>query len=146
MRGFKRAVLAVLVSAPAWAQAPDVTALYEVSAAGSVAKLAPGARGTVVLAITAKDGAHVSDEAPLRIELKAKGAALGKEKLTLADSVAKKAEGQKYADPRFEVPVTAPATAGQASVEAKLTFFICTEKVCSRQMKTVEISIEVKGG
>jgi hypothetical protein len=66
-----------------------------------------------------------------------------KEQLGREDSVAKKTEGQAYADPRFEVPFTA-AAAGKGTVDAKLTFFICTEKICARQQKNVSIPVEVQ--
>ncbi len=55
----------------------------------------------------------------------------------------KKAEGQAFVDPRFEVPFTA-AAAGKGAVDAKLTFFICTEKLCARQQKTFSIPVEVQ--
>lgn len=144
MRVWQQVTLMVVVATAAWAQAPDVSGMYEVSTEGSVKQLKAGGKGNVVLSIRSKDGAHVSDEAPLKIELKAEKAKLAKDKLTLADSVVKKGEGVKYADPRFEVPVTVEQ-AGNANVEAKLTFFICTDTVCSRQQKVVKIPIEVSG-
>ena len=85
----------------------------------------------------------MSDEAPLKLELKG-GAQLApaQEKLALKDSVAKKAQGQQFVDPRFEVPFKATA-AGKGSLEAKLTFFICTETLCARQQKTFSLPVEV---
>ncbi|MBK9177924.1 MAG: hypothetical protein IPM46_16670, partial [Flavobacteriales bacterium] len=84
-----------------------------------------------------------SDEAPLKIELSSKESQLAKEKLTLADSLNKKKDGEKdYPDPRFEVGFT-PHTQGPTTVEAKMTFFICTEKLCSRQTKNLSLPVEV---
>ena len=57
-------------------------------------------------------------------------------------SVARAVEG-KHKSPRFEVPVTAGA-AGSGKVEGKLTFFVCTEKICSRQQRDVSVPVEVK--
>jgi hypothetical protein len=127
---------AVLALAPLCALADaDVGALYEVTTEGTTAKLKAGDTGKVVIAIKAKGGAHVSDEAPLKIELSSKQSKLSKEKLTLADAVDKAA-------PRFEVPFT-PTAQGPTTVEAKMTFFICTEKLCSRQTKNLSLPVEV---
>ncbi len=101
-----------------------------------------GEKGKVVIEIRAKAGAHISDEAPLKIELKGTGATVEKEKLVYKDSIAKKKDGQEFADPRFEVAFTAPA-AGKASIEAKMRFFVCTDKVCAPQQKTVTLPVEV---
>jgi hypothetical protein len=123
---------------------PDVASLYEVKTDGSSTEVKGGEKGKVVISITARNGAHVSDEAPLRIELSSKEAKLEKDKLTLADSLVKKAAGStEYPDPRFEVAFTAPAS-GKATVDAKMTFFICTEKVCARQTKTLSFPVAVR--
>lgn len=121
----------------------DPTTLYEVSTEGTSTKVKAGEQGVFVLSIKSKSGAHVSDEAPLKLELKG-GAQLtpAQEKLALKDSVAKKAAGQQFVDPRFEVPFKATA-AGKATLEAKLTFFICSEQLCARQQKTFSLPVEV---
>lgn len=121
----------------------DPSSLYEVSTEGTSTKVKPGEKGVFVLAIKSKVGAHVSDEAPLKLTVKGTQLAPAKEQLSLADSVAKKAEGQAFVDPRFEVPFTA-AAAGKGTLDAKLTFFICTEKICARQQKTFSIPVEVQ--
>lgn len=129
-------VLMLMAAAPAFAET-DLTSLYEVTTEGTTTSLKAGETGMVKIAIKSKNGAHVSDEAPLKIELSSKQSKLGKEKLTLADSLNPKTE-----DPRFEVPFT-PTAHGQSSVEAKVTFFICTEKLCSRQVKALTFPVEV---
>ncbi|ABF86929.1 hypothetical protein MXAN_3062 [Myxococcus xanthus DK 1622] len=133
---------AVTCSAPVLAADVDPASLYEVSTEGTSTQVKAGEKGTFVLAIKTKAGAHVSDEAPLKLEVKGSQLTPAKEKLVLADSVAKKAEGQAFADPRFEVPFTT-AAAGKGSVDAKLVFFICTEKICARQQKTFSLPVEV---
>lgn len=120
----------------------DPTSLYEVSTEGSSTHVKAGDKGTFVLSIKTKPGAHVSEEAPLKLEVKGTQVTPAKEKLVREDSVAKKTAGQAFTDPRFEVPFTA-AAAGKGSVDAKLTFFICTEKICSRQQKTFSVPVEV---
>jgi hypothetical protein len=137
------AVLAMLAgSAPALAEDVDPTSLYEVTTEGTSTQVKAGEKGVFVLAIKTKQGAHVSEEAPLKLEVKGTQLSPAKEKLGREDSVAKKAAGQEFADPRFEVPFTTTA-AGKASVDAKLLFFICTEKICARQQKTVSLPVEV---
>lgn len=120
----------------------DPATLYEVSTEGTSTRLKAGEKGVFVLSIRSKAGAHVSEEAPLKLEVKGTQVAPAKEKLGREDSVAKKAPGQAFVDPRFEVPLTASA-AGKGSVDAKLTFFICTEKICARQQKTFSVPVEV---
>lgn len=123
----------LLFSLSAAAQPVDVTALYEVSTEGTTTKVKAGEAGKVVVAIKLKGGAHVSDEAPLKLELSSQQAKLSKDKLTLADSIGKP-------EPRFEVPFTAQ---GATTIDAKMTFFICTEKLCSRQTKQLSLNVEV---
>ena len=132
-----------MAAATVLAADPDVTSLYDVKTDGSSVALKAGEKGKVIIAIKTKNGAHVSDEAPLRIELSSKDAKLDKEKVTLADSLVKKAEGSaEFPDPRFEVGFT-PSGPAKATVDAKMTFFICTEKVCARQTKTLSFPVTV---
>ncbi|MFP2931976.1 hypothetical protein ACLESO_43785 [Pyxidicoccus sp. 3LG] len=138
------AVLAALAwAAPAVADEVDPTTLYEVSTEGTSTQVKAGEKGVFVLSIKTKPGAHVSEEAPLKLEVKGTQVSPAKEKLGREDSVAKKAAGQEFVDPRFEVPLTAAAAAGKGTVDAKLLFFICTEKICARQQKTVSLPVEV---
>lgn len=135
-------VLMLVAAVPAWAET-DVASFYEVTTTGTSTKLKAGETGKVIISIKARNGAHVSDEAPLRIELSSKQSTLTKDKLTLADSINPKKQGEtNYPDPRFEVPFT-PTAHGPATVEAKMTFFICTEKLCSRQVKNLSMAVEV---
>jgi hypothetical protein len=139
--------LAAALVALAWTQAHaegqvDPTTLYEVSTEGTSTKVKAGEQGVFVLSIKSKQGAHVSDEAPLKLELKGTQVVPAQEKLALKDSVAKKAAGQQFVDPRFEVPFKATA-AGKGLLEAKLTFFICSEQLCARQQKTFSLPVEV---
>lgn len=134
-------MIALLLTA-VLAQSPDVSGLYELTTDGSTLKVKAGEKGVLVLDIRAKSGAHISDEAPLKIELKATGAKVEKDKLAYKDSIGVKKNGAEYPDPHFEVPFTA-ATAGKASIEAKMKFFVCTDKVCAPQTKTVTLPVDV---
>ncbi len=133
---------ALLVGGAVRAQDVDPAALYDLSTDGSSQKLKLGEKGSFVLSIKPKAGAHVSTEAPLKLELKGTALKPEKEKLTLSDSVGKKQPGSDYAEPRFEVPFAATA-AGKTSLEAKLVFFICTDKLCARQQKAVSVPVDV---
>ena len=120
----------------------DPSTLYSISTEGTSTHVKPGDKGRFVLAIKTKNGSHVSDEAPLKLELSGKYVVLAKTKLVHADSVAPKVAGKEFADPRFEVPFTA-AVDGKGSVDAKLTFFVCTEQLCSRQQRTLSVAVQV---
>lgn len=128
------AALVVALCAPAFA-ADNAQNLYDLSTQGSSQTLKAGEQGKFVVEITPKNGAHVSDEAPLKLELSGDHVTPAKTKLTRADLPSK--------TPRFEVPITAQS-AGQGKVDAKLTFFICTAQICSRQQKTLSIPVEVR--
>ncbi len=124
---------------------PDVSSLYEVSTQGSSERVKAGAKGKLVIEIRTRPGAHVSAEAPVKVELKGNHLALDKEKLTGADSLAKAEPGKEGVNPRFEVPFAAQS-AGKGGVEGEATFFVCTEKgtqVCLRQKKTISVPVEV---
>jgi hypothetical protein len=120
----------------------DPTTLYELSAKASSQKVKAGSKGSVVVALKTKNGSHVSGEAPFKLEVSGKGLKPEKDKLTLADAVEKKPVGDGVADPRFEIAFVA-AAAGRAALDAKLTFFICTEKICARQQKTLSVAVDV---
>ena len=136
--------LALLVFAvpTAWAADPDPSSLYVVTTEGSTTALKSGQPGTFVLSIRTVAGAHISEDAPMKLTLSGSGgvepakALLGR---TDAKSV-RKPDGAS--DARFEVPLTASAK-GQGAVEAKLTFFVCTETLCARQQKTLSLPVTV---
>jgi hypothetical protein len=138
------AFLLLLLPSLALAGDVDPASLYRLSTAGSTAQLRPGQKGTVVVEIQSLQGAHVSDEAPLKLTLAGTGS-VAPERQTLAygDSVRKKSAAVKYPDPRFEVPIAATGT-GPGNVEAKLTFFICTADLCLRQQKTLSVPVRVE--
>jgi hypothetical protein len=141
MRSF--VLLAAIVVTSAHAADVDPGSLYAVSTDGTTARLHPGQKGLFVLEIRSLKGAHVSDEAPLKLTLTGTGPVVPERTaLSYGDSTRKKSEAAKYPDPRFEVPLAA-AAAGTGSVEAKLTFFVCTADLCLRQQKTYSVPVTV---
>jgi hypothetical protein len=126
--------LLVLLPLAAGAGEVDPATLYELSTEGSSSTVKVGEKGKLVIEIRPREGAHVSEEAPLKIELTGKQVTPEKGKLTLADAKDKKL-------PRFEVPFSA-TSAGKGAVDAKVTFFICTEKLCARQQKQLSVPVE----
>ncbi len=140
----RRLLASLVIAVPLLTQAQDVdpSTLYSLSTEGSSRAVKAGGRGTFVLAIAAHPGAHVSDEAPLKLTLSGTGVAPEKSSLSLADSVEKRPSGQATVSPRFEVPFVGTA-AGAGKVDAKLTFFICTATICARQQKTLSVPVAV---
>ena len=119
----------------------DPTSLYKLSTDGTTAHVAPGKPGTFVLEIQSLKGAHVSDEAPLRIQLSGSGPVTpGKTQLVYGDSMRKPSATVKYPDPKFEVPLSVSGK-GAGAVDAKVTFFICTAEACLRQQKTLSVPV-----
>src|SRR5687767_10106886 len=135
--------LTSLVATAALAGDPvDPAKLYEVTTDGSAAKASAGTDAKLVITIVAKDGAYISDEAPLKIELTGTNATPGKTKLTIKDTVTKKEQGAKHTKPAFEVPYTF-ASAGKATMDAKMTFYLCTAELCVKQTKNLSVPVEV---
>ncbi|RPH71134.1 MAG: hypothetical protein EHM78_08615 [Myxococcaceae bacterium] len=134
----------VLVASLALAAEVDPTTLYKVTTEGTTSKVAPGKKGTLILEIQSLKGAHVSDEAPLRIQLSGTGVVTPeKTQLVYGDSMRKPSASMKYPDPRFEVPLATQGK-GPGTVEAKMTFFVCTEQLCLRQQKTLSVPVTVE--
>jgi len=130
------AVAVALVGGAARADDPDPATLYKLHTAETSPKVKAGEKGKWILEIRPQGGAHVSEEAPLRIELAGTHVTPDKAKLARADAVG------KGPIPRFEVPFTG-SEAGKGSVDANVTFFICTEKVCARQQQKLSVPVEV---
>ena len=149
---FKLAAVTLLAAAPfslggavfaQQGQQVDPATLYEVTAPESGQKVKVGSKGKVFLFLKTKNDSHVSTEAPFKIEVTGKGLKPDKDRLALADAVQKRPVPEGVADPRFEIPFLA-TSAGRGAVEAKLTFFICTEKICARQQKTLAVPVLVE--
>jgi hypothetical protein len=136
------AALSLLACSRAFADAPDQTKLYSVTAEATPS-LKAGDQGSVTIVFKTDPSAHISDEAPLKIALSGKNVTLTKTTLRYQDSVTKKSAAKAYPDPRFEVPFTAQAK-GPAEVDAKMTFFVCSANLCSRHEQLVTLPVTVK--
>jgi len=124
-------------SARAEEEEEDVTKFYDLKTEATP-KVAKGASGKVKIDIVAKAGAHVDKDAPIEIVLKApKGVTLSKTKL-----------GKKEADFRdasafFDVAFTGKE-AGKGEVEAELSFYVWTDKICAKQERTAKLPVSVE--
>lgn len=119
----------------------DPSALYTLSTEGSTQKVAAGQKAKLVIHIDTKPEAYVSNEAPLRIELSGTNATPDKQKLTIADTTIPMKDG-KHKTPHFEVTYATVAP-GAATLDAKVTLFICTADLCVRQVKNVSVPVQV---
>ena len=82
--------------------------------------------------------AHVSPDAPLSMTVSA-GPALDLPKPKLGRTDAKPTEAKGV---EFEVPFVGKQP-GKDELKAQMTFFICTEKICSRQQREVSVPVDV---
>lgn len=115
----------------------DASKLYDV-AFEATSKVAKGQQGTVRLRITPKNGAELHKEAPISLALK------GPENVSLSKARVGRAELKMDGhNGSFEVPFTA-STAGKGAIDGNLSFYICTEKICERQVRQFSAPVEVQ--
>ncbi len=115
----------------------DTTKLYDLGVQAT-AQVTKGGSGTVSIKIAPKAGAEIHKEAPVSISFEApKNVALSKSTLSRPDM---KMDGTAAT---FEVPFTG-TEAGKGTIEAKLSFFICTDKMCSKQQRTASLPVTVR--
>lgn len=115
----------------------EAARLYEVRMTATP-KLAQGAAGELVVRIEPRPGAEIHKEAPISLTLQAQGVETGKKKLGRPDLTMEGENGS------FTVPFTA-VTPGTGSIDALLTFFVCTDKVCARQQRQATLPVTVDG-
>jgi hypothetical protein len=112
---------------------------YELDTQATTSTLKVGEDGRFVLKITPKNGKKVHPDAPLEVSLKESGGIkLQKQKLGRAD-VKDKADLAPEVVGSFRA-----AKAGPASIEANISFFLCTEAWCQRLTDRVQIAITVE--
>lgn len=135
---FGALTLLALVLAPLTARAEtDVSALYEVEMTATP-QVSKGDAGELVVRIQPKPGAEIHKEAPISLSLDAHGVKTGKTKLGRPDL---KMEGENGS---FRVPFQA-VDQGAATIDANLTFFVCTDNLCARQQRKAKIPVQVGG-
>jgi hypothetical protein len=129
--------IAALAFAPLARAADDPAKLYDLTIEATP-KVAKGAAGSVSVRIVAKGGGELHADTPIKLELSGpKNLALAKDKFTRADV---KIVGDATT---LEAPFTA-SDKGKGAIDAKLSFFVCTDKMCARQERTASLPVEVK--
>jgi hypothetical protein len=112
---------------------------WKIDTAATTTSVVQGQKGKVALSIvTLKDELHISQEAPLKIDLASTGLKLDKTTLAHADAV-----DPKSGQPKFEVPFTADQK-GSQTIDANLNFFVCSPKWCLKQKEKVTLKVDVK--
>jgi len=114
----------------------DPKTLYRVMASADEAKA--GEPGTMRLAIQPVEGALVKAETPFRGKLAAKGPiSVLKEEFAYEDRTEEVGGG-----PVFAIPFEAKE-AGEGTIDADLTFFVCVAEACMRTTETVSVPVLV---
>ncbi len=131
------AVPVVLALAAGCAHARPGSELASVAAWAVPGEVAPGEGARIVLEIRFASGAHLSEDAPLSVEIEARNLAVARRVLTRAD--ASVADGTT----RLEVPARALAS-GNALAEARLVYYVCTDEQCTRQTSTARVPLVVR--
>jgi ABC-type uncharacterized transport system YnjBCD substrate-binding protein len=111
--------------------------MFTVEAKASPDKLAAAAKGTVEIVVKVNPEGHISNEAPLKVSLAVKNVQIAKEKYTKADAV------YKDGGAALSVPFTA-GEKGAATVDAEMTFFICSKEICEKHEKKLSIPVTVQ--
>lgn len=114
----------------------DPKTLYRVTASADEAKA--GEPGIVHLAIQPVEGAVVKAETPFRGKLAAKGPiSVPKEEFAYEDRAEEVGGG-----PVFAIPFEAKE-AGEGTIEADLTFFVCVAEACMRTTESLSVPVLV---
>jgi hypothetical protein len=96
-------------------------------------------KATIDIRFNVPAGSHISPDAPLTIKLKGPdGLKFDKPVLHYADAMAPAGDA-----PRFTDQAT-PSAAGDADIEAAMTYYVCTADLCNRQSKTEHLHLSVK--
>jgi hypothetical protein len=121
------------------AAADKGTLSYELEATKGPVKVKAGEKGAVKLSLKPLAGAHVDPRAPLSLEVTS-GAAVQLAKTTLGHD-----DGKELATKvlEFEVPFTAKA-AGADQIKLHADFYLCTAKICERQLADVAVAVVVE--
>ncbi len=131
------ATMLVLLSSAALADAPaaaDATVRATISPTVPVGKPAK-----IDIRFSVPSGSHISPDAPLTIKLKGPDRVkFDKPVLHYADAVPPAGDA-----PRFTDQATATA-AGDADIEAAMTYYVCTADLCNRQSKIEHLHLSVK--
>ena len=121
------------------ARAEDSKDNYTIDISHSSRAVKVGEKGVISIVITPGKGKKVHEQAPMVASLKTPaGLTLTKNKLGHSDVVN---PGAPAPELKTEFSAQQP---GEKSVEAELTFFICTDKWCERQQQKVTVPVTVR--
>ncbi|MBI5546433.1 MAG: hypothetical protein HY901_21330 [Deltaproteobacteria bacterium] len=124
-----------ILLAAACAQAGKTDNLFTVETKSVPVKA--GEKGKAEVQIKVKPEGHISNEAPFKATVTGKNVKLEKDKLAKPDAVYK--DGGASA----AIPFTA-GEKGEGTVEADLTFFMCSKEICERHQRKVSIPVTVQ--
>lgn len=99
--------------------------------------LAAGKKSVVTVEIKLKPGGHFSDGSPMSASLQPANLRIERAELSRTDAVV----GTDAA--RFDIPVI-PVTSGPASLDADLTYYVCTATSCIRENRHLTIPLLVQ--
>lgn len=112
---------------------------YTIDVSGSSAAVKVGSKGVIKIVIKPKNETKIHPQAPLEISLtQPAGLVVEKKKLGRKDVKDKKAKA-----PELGCGVTGEK-AGDYSVDADVSFFLCTESFCQRMTDRVSIAVKVE--
>ena len=112
---------------------------YELDTSGTATTIKAGAEGTFSLVVRPKNGKKVHPDAPFEVTFKdPKGVRPAKNKLGRNDVVDKASMA-----PEVQTKLRAEK-AGPATVDASVSFFLCTDAWCQRMTDRVSLAITVE--
>lgn len=130
------AVVAVTLGASCARAGGKTDGLFTVESK-SPGKVASGEKATAEIQIKVKPEAHISDEAPFKAKVSGRNVTPAKDKLGKSDAV--------YKDGGATVALPFTATdKGAGSVEADLSFYMCSKEICEKQERKVSIPVTVQ--
>lgn len=134
--------LACSVAVPVFAEVDphaDAAKAYKIETSQAPLKVKKGEKGRATVTVVPRSDAHVSPDAPLSVTVSAGPALdLPKQKLGRTDAKPTEAKGVE-----FDVPFVGKQP-GKDLLQAQITFFICTEKLCERQKREVALAVVVE--
>jgi len=111
--------------------------LYNIESRVNPSVLTIGKKAVITIEIKLKPGGKFSDGSPIRATLNATNISVKKYTLSRDDAVV----GADTA--RFEIPVI-PINKGTSSLDAELSFYVCTDRSCDKEERHVETTFVVK--
>jgi hypothetical protein len=133
------AAVGALAAAPERVEDKATKDDYELDTSGTVQKIKAGETGAFSLVLKPKNGKKIHPDAPLEVTFKNNaGVKPAKQKLGRGD-VADKASKS----PEIKTTLTGEK-AGSHTLEANISFFICTDAWCQRMTDRIQVPITVE--